>query len=69
MICKIRCLQQQFSEWKKAGSEPRLEDVCVFPSSARRAGWSSDTAIARDIWEETEGAKDTGFSYALGLHF
>ena len=56
------------SEGKTACSEPRLEDVCVFLFSARRAGRNPDTAIARDIWEEIEGVKDTGFSYGKGLH-
>lgn len=49
------------SDGKKACSEPRLEDVCVFLSAARRAGLSPDTAYARDIWEETEGVGDMGF--------
>jgi hypothetical protein len=49
------------SEGKKACSKPRMKDVSAFLSFTRRSELSPDTAIARGIWEEIEGLKDTGF--------
>lgn len=43
-------------EEKKACSESMLEDG--FLCFIRRAGLSSDTTVAKDIWEEIESVKD-----------